>query len=239
MFTLTEMPLKKFIFYRILIGASLALFFIHFLISYNNLFLDNKTFFPWIILGLICSISFLMGFFRRIMAIILLIILGSITFYSENILRVVPGYLGFYLIFTLFIPKEDKTSWKIPVHLFNVYIFVLIFSILNSGVIKLLNPFWISGEALIVLQSNPRMGSFLLNLNLSKSILTLFNYLVISLELICPILYLFKKTRLLGFLSIMFLFLFMLFLMNIPLLTGTMLIMLSMSEDGYIKKWYA
>lgn len=198
MFSFRALSESKFILFRQLVGSVLGFIFLNFILANDNLFWGNHSLYFFHALGLFCALAFSLNFFRKIAAILILGLLAYSIFLSPFSMRVIPGYLGFYLIYTLFIPSNEgrwvakNTSWVADHSLHVTFILIIAFSFTYSGITKLNNPNWIDGTALSLMKDNPRFY-FPFEILRNDSLLKIATWGILLLELLFFPFYLLKE----------------------------------------------
>lgn len=220
---------SKFILFRQLIGYFLVGVFANFVLSNQNLFFGSSLLSYLHLIGITASIFFALNHHRRLSAIVILGILAFTLSYSPFSMRVYPGYIGLYLIYTLFIkPNEGRFSaknenWSLDPLFHTVFIFVMAFSFTYSGITKLSNQAWIDGSALSIMQNNPRFELYFSSLK-NEITLKALTWAVLAIELLFFPLYCLRKTRALAVYMLGGLFLGLLIFTKIPIVIICMLL---------------
>lgn len=224
---------KKFNLYRLIVGALLFFIQLNMLFYYDNLFLNYRGLYYWLIAGCIFSViqmalMFIYPHFywiRKIFVMMNLVIFFMAVKASPSAMRVFPGYIGFFLLLDIFCPEKDSSSREpVPEYISLPLLLTISFSLSYSGATKFFSQEWLTGRAVAMLQTNPRVNPLLAELHFPDFILTGLNYAVMIVELIFFPLYLYPKTRTYAFWSMVVLFAGLFFIMKIYFLIAIMLI---------------
>jgi hypothetical protein len=237
----------KLTFYSSLMGFIITLLLLNMINSYDNLFMQNKLFLFPLWFGVFSSICLTLNIERKISSLILLLLLCLIMNENQSILRVVPGFIGYFLIFLLLNSSNSKFPFlarkntpELSHVLSKIFVLTIAFSFTYSGISKLFSPAWLSGNALVASINNPRYDSNAMSLISSKpSFLTFLNYCIIVGELAFFPLFLFKKTRGYSIALLLILFISLFFFMKIKIVIGIMLIFIFMIEEKYSEIFFS
>ncbi len=257
----------QFSFFRIIFGIYLAIHFIQLIPYGTELFSnvgllakasDNFTYgvFPNILslfdspgfitvflsLMAVFSLLFLIGFQRKIMAI--LIWYGWACLFNRNNFISNPSifFVGWILLATIFIPCSEpislgkkKENWEFPPLLFFALWLIMSVGYTISGIDKLGSPSWADGSAIIHLLENPLSRDWFFKdwmLLLPTTVLNIFTWGILACELLFLPLAIFKKTRKYAWLSMVIMHIGILMLVDFADLTIGMLMIHLISFDG-------
>ncbi|MGB0744640.1 MAG: DCC1-like thiol-disulfide oxidoreductase family protein [Opitutales bacterium] len=114
-------------------------------------------------LGVLASIAFLLGWRRKLAALVLLYIWASLFCRNPLIANPSLAYVGLMLLLSTFIPnaealrsgKGKEEKWFYPAGAYWTAWLLLAIGYTFSGLIKLQSPSWLNGTALIHLVENP------------------------------------------------------------------------------------
>ena len=232
---LAEISLRRFEIFKKVLGAYISIIFFLLAINYTNLFFGNILYLGFCIVGSILALIFAFTRFEKILSIVLVIFLMVILNYNLAILRVIPGYLGFYLLY-VFLSSFNKESWDKNKFTTLIFMLVISFTYTYSGYIKLTDSHWLHGTAMQSLSSNPRFEDITKIINNGPWSI-LINYLVIIIEILFFPLFWFKTTRKFATYSILTLFTFMFIFMKIKFILGTMLFFLIFIDNRLLKNF--
>ena len=158
----------------------------------------------WI--AILLSVALGTGYFRRSTSFVLWYLMAA--FYNRNNLTEDPSlaYIGWLLLALVLIsPGEsfkkssDQTNWYFPSNLYWGAWILLGASNLYSGIAKLFSPSWSTGEALQLIFQLPI--SYQWSFGLSEKLSFIFPFMtwaVICIQMISPLLFVFSRTRFLG-----------------------------------------
>jgi predicted DCC family thiol-disulfide oxidoreductase YuxK len=249
--------------FRALFGAYLLVHFVHLLPWSTELFssvglLPDSSLSPlfafpnlyWIsdapafVLATLClaavaAIAFGVGYFDRLAALWMLVVLAGL--FGRNPLIANPSlpYVGFMLLVHLFVPpapfgslaargREDPDgAWSMPRAVFLAGWVVLALSYSYSGYTKLLSPAWVAGDTIGFVLQNPLARPWLLRdffLWLPPVVLTLLTWCVLYVELLFAPLALWPRARPWIWLAMLMIQFGFLFLLNFADLTIGMLL---------------
>ena len=190
----------------------------------------------------ICSVSSLLwslNFYSKPFGILFLLSLAYILEINPALLRVVPGYIGWIVLISFFIPNRSSTFFtiteadrtrKLPNDIYSIYVGVICFSFLFSAITKLQTPFWLNGSAYDIFSYDIRTNWLAYRVPdfFQPFIKFSFNYVTIALEIFFPILYIHPKLRKLAWLLLALFFSIILITMNIYVVAlGMLLVSLS------------
>lgn len=162
----------------------------------------------FVVLMLVLSISYALGFARRTVAVLLWY--GWACLFNRNNFISNPGipFVGWLLLASAIVPlgepltirreKEPEGGWEMPKVLFLGAWFIMMLSYSISGFDKLGSPSWAGGMSIPILLDNPlARDTFLRTLLLSFPLilLKLQTWFVLALELLAFPLALFRPTR--------------------------------------------
>lgn len=155
---------------------------------------------------MLCSALFTVGYGRRVCAVI--IWFGLACLFNRNVLTSNPSlpYVGLILILSVMVPVGEPLSfrgkenfdWRFPRALFWVAWILLAVGYTFSGVVKLQSPSWVNGDAMRMLLENPlaRPGWIRdLFLVMPPFVLKLMTWSVLALEIVFLPLSAFSKGR--------------------------------------------
>lgn len=186
------------------------------------------------------STLFLVGYHRKISAIVMAFIL--ISFFNRNNLTGDPAmsFVYWLLVATILIPDEKERKWEMPRKVYLGALFVLSVGYFMGGLLKLMSPSWANGNAMRAIFSLPNARFDFVN-SLSNiipmQIIACITLAVVLLELLAPLFLLMKRTRLywLGALTVMHL-LVLLFFTITQVSIGMLLYHLFLLDLAWIKK---
>lgn len=170
------------------------------------------------ILGVVSACAWAANYFSKFFALIYILSLMLIVETNQSALRVMPGYVGWIFLSSLFISTKNinDKDWKFPKDIHLMLVLTLGFSFSFSGLTKIFSELWRSGFAIDYYFSNVRFNWELKEALANFPILLKsLNYLTIAIELFFLPLYLFKKTRKFSWYSLLALFFGTLILMKI------------------------
>lgn len=170
--------------------------------SYTAIFMTS--------IGALLSISFTLGYKRKISAFIIWYILASL--FNRNMLISNPSlpYVGLALLLTLFIPSEgysvsknEAEDWKFPRAIYWTAWIALAVGYTFSGIVKLDSPSWADGTAIYHLVTNPLARPSILrdlSLNFPIEFFKVFTWISLAGEILFLPLSFSRKTRFLAWL---------------------------------------
>lgn len=201
--------------------------------NFITLFLSLMTFF---------SVLFLIGFQRKIMAVLLWY--GWACLFNRNNFISNPSifFVGWLLLATLFIPcgepfsfSKQKKNWNFPPLLFFALWLIMSVGYTISGIDKLNSPSWIDGTAVIHLLENPLSRNWFFKdwmLLLPNGVLCFLTWSILACELLFLPLAIFGKTRKYAWLSIVIVHMGILMLVDFADLTVGMIMIHLISFDS-------
>ncbi len=189
-----------------------------------------------VLLCTLLSLAFTLGFQRRSSALGLWYL--SACLFNRNVLTSNPSlaYIGLLLLLCVLIPnsepvslrKSEKGDWFMPGMVFYTAWILMAAGYTISGLIKLQSPSWVDGSALHHLAMNPlaRPGLFRdIILSMPEIFLKLLTWSTLVFEILFLPLSLFRSGRLFAWVSMVFLHLGILLVVDFADLTAGMLVL--------------
>ena len=237
MFHLTPPSAKYFDFYRTGLGLFLFILFLCLSFDRSLQIIYGNIYYLSIVLACIASLFFALNIKRHLASLFILICLAHITIVNPAALRVITGYIGWFMVFSLFVPcsegsfirkKDADPNWEIKREYFYSLVLVFGVSFFYSGLFKLSIGYWAESMSFHIFSQDVRSAWMAERFPawLLQIIEFGFNKLTIPLELFFLPLYLFKPTRkATWWLSLLF-FIGIFFVMNIYFVASGMILFL-------------
>ena len=198
-------------------------------------------------LGVVASIMVMLGYKRRIVALILWFVWASLLHRNNLILNPGIPMVGWLLLALALIDEgegwglhETKRDWKMPPILFWGAWVISGVAYTISGIDKLGSPSWVDGSAITHLLHNPLARDTLFRewlLSLPTIIHQLLTYVVLALEIAFGFLALFRRTRFIAWLGILVMHLGILSIVSFADLTiGVLMLHLFIFDGSRFKK---
>lgn len=247
----------QFKIFRIFIGSYLFVHFVHLipfareifsnlgalpepslsplLTLFPNIFILNDSpifIIATLVVGAIASIGIISGKHDKVCAAICAYLLACLL--GRNPLILNPGmpYMGWILLFYLFIPTaktpQEQKSWTLPTYLYLTAFSLLAITYSYSGYTKLLSPAWVQGDTLSYVLDNPLARDTwfrVFMLSLPPICLKIITWGILYIELLFAPLALSKALRPWIWLSMLFIQFGFLVCLNFADLTFPMLMM--------------
>ena len=200
-----------------------------------------------VVLGLVASIMVMLGYKRRIAAIILWFVWASLLHRNNLILNPGIPMVGWLLLALALIDEgegwglhETKRHWKMPSTLFWGAWVISGVAYTISGIDKLNAPSWVDGSAITHLLHNSLARDTLFRewlLSFPTAIHRILTYLVLALEIAFGFLALFRRTRFIAWLGILVMHLGILSIVDFADLTlGVLMLHLFIFDGSWFQK---
>lgn len=217
--------------FRILFGLYISFLFIAILMDRATAEVVGPVVDLAAIAGMFAAFIWASGALRASAAIVIAASMAVILSLNPSYLRVVPGYITWFLVALSFVPKGEGTfvskdsDWEMPSDVESAAVVVLGATVSFSGLTKLMSPVWRSGDAIGLMMSQSRFQMDLLGA-IGPEARSLLTWTTVALELVGPLLLIFRRTRMVGWAALFSAFVGMLFLMKIYVVIAGMLLML-------------
>lgn len=185
-----------------------------------------------LLIGILGAVLWTTGWLRAFSAALCVMSIATVLHFNSSYMRVIPGYIVWMLVALSFVPKGEgrwrssDPRWIMPRDVELAVLVVFGFTIFFSGITKLLQPSWRTEDVILQVMSHSRFQVELLEW-MGSGTRKAFALSTIVLEIVAPLLLVFRLTRFYGWLGLCFLFFGMFLIMKIYVVTTGMLLILA------------